>query len=257
VLDKRTDILDLIFDQIFYFIKDHILVSPPPANSSNAAMGHTRKAYMGIRNMMLHNELAPGQKIAYRDLAERLGMSQTPIIQALKWLEFQQLVRHETNRGYFTAPIDLKEVEEIYAVRETLELGLLPTVIRTIDPKGLQTLRNALDAHLKASREIYLAERLKCDMDFHLTLAQLTNNQVQYKILRDLFDLLYLKYSGNVLFSTSMDSADADHQALFDSIADGNVKVARRILSRHIRRVRDHVLKGLREISKARNQAGI
>jgi DNA-binding GntR family transcriptional regulator len=94
-------------------------------------------------------------------------------------------------------------------------------------------------------------------MDFHLTLAQLTNNQVQYKILRDLFDLLYLKYSGNVLFSTSMDSADADHQALFDSIADGNVKVARRILSRHIRRVRDHVLKGLREISKARNQAGI
>jgi len=220
-------------------------------------VGHTRKAYLGIRNLMLHNELAPGQKIAYRDLAERLGMSQTPIIQALKWLEFQQLVRHEPNRGYFTAPIDPKEVEEIYAVRETLELSLLPGIIRTIKPKGIQTLRAALEAHFKASRELYLAERLHRDMEFHLTLAQLSGNKVHCKILRDLFDLLYLKYSGNVLFSTSMESADADHQALFDSIAGGDLKSARRTLSRHIRRVREHVLKGLRRLTDAKTQAGI
>jgi DNA-binding GntR family transcriptional regulator len=219
-------------------------------------MGHTRKAYQGIRNMMLHNELAPGQKIAYRDLAERLGMSQTPIIQALKWLEFQQLVRHEPNRGYFTAPVDLEEVAEIYDVRETLELSLLPGIIRTIDKKGIQKLRSALEAHLRASREIYLAERLKRDMEFHLTLAQISGSKVHCKILSDLFDLLYLKYSGNVLFSKSMDSADADHQALFDSIVTGNLKTARRTLSRHIRRVRTHVIKGLKKITDARNQVG-
>jgi DNA-binding GntR family transcriptional regulator len=226
-------------------------------NHTADAVGHTRKAYLGIRNLMLHNELAPGQKIAYRDLAERLGMSQTPIIQALKWLEFQQLVRHEPNRGYFTAPIDPKEVEDIYAVRETLELSLLPNIVRTIDRQGLQILRTALEAHLEASREIYLAERLNRDMEFHLTLAQLSGNQVHCKILRDLFDLLYLKYSSNVLFSTSMDSADADHQALFDSIADGDVKTARRILAGHIRRVREHVLQGLRKITDAKNRAGL
>jgi DNA-binding GntR family transcriptional regulator len=226
-------------------------------NHTADAVGHTRKAYLGIRNLMLHNELAPGQKIAYRDLAERLGMSQTPIIQALKWLEFQQLVRHEPNRGYFTAPIDPKEVEDIYAVRETLELSLLPDIIRTIDRQGLQILRTALEAHLEASREIYLAERLNRDMEFHLTLAQLSGNQVHCKILRDLFDLLYLKYSSNVLFSTSMESADADHQALFDSIADGDVKTARRILAGHIRRVREHVLQGLRKITDAKNRAGL
>lgn len=229
----------------------------PTSPTVNGDMGHTRRAYLGIRNMMLHNELTPGQKIAYRDLAERLGMSQTPIIQALKWLEFQQLVRHEPNRGYFTAPIDLKEVEEIYDVRETLETSLLPGIIRAIDRKGIQTLRKALDEHLKASREIYLAERLKRDREFHLTLARLSGNQVHCRILGDLFDLLYLKYSGNVLFSTSMDSADADHQALFESIAQGDLKSARRILSGHIRRVREHVLKGLRQITAAKLQAGI
>ena len=118
-------------------------------------------------------------------------------------------------------------------------------------------LRTALEAHLTASREIYLAERLNRDMEFHLTLAQLSGNLVHCKILRDLFDLLYLKYSSNVLFSTSMDSADADHQALFDSISGGDVKTARRILAGHIRRVREHVLKGLRKITDAKNQAGL
>ena len=231
--------------------------APKSAETGNGAMGHTRKAYLGIRNMMLHNELTPGQKIAYRDLAERLGMSQTPIIQALKWLEFQQLVRHEPNRGYFTAPVDLKEVEEIYDVRETLEMRLLPDIVRAIDARGIRTLRTALEAHLKAAREVYLAERLKRDQEFHLTLAELSGHQVHCRILRDLFDLLYLKYSGNVLFSTSMDSADADHQALFDSILERDLKSARRILSGHIRRVREHVLKGLQQISAAKLKAGI
>ena len=227
------------------------------AEKSDGTVDHTRKAYLGIRNMMLHNELTPGQKIAYRDLAERLGMSQTPIIQALKWLEFQQLVRHEPNRGYFTAPVDPREVEEIYDLRETIEMRLLPGIVRSIDAKGIRTLRTALEAHLKASREIYLAERLKRDREFHLTLAELSGRQVHCRILRDLFDLLYLKYSGSVLFSTSMDSADADHQALFDSIVDSDLKSARRILAGHIRRVREHVLKGLQQISDAKLKAGI
>jgi len=233
---------------------------PGPSKSSaaaNDAIGHTRKAYLGIRNMMLHNELTPGQKIAYRDLAERLGMSQTPVIQALKWLEFQQLVRHEPNRGYSTAPIDLREVEEIYDVRETLETRLLPDVVRTIDARGIRLLRTALEAHLKAAREIYLAERLKRDREFHLTLAGLAGRRVHRRILGDLFDLLYLKYSGSALFSTSMESADADHQALFDGIVNRDLKTARRILSGHIRRVREHVLKGLRQITAAKQRAGL
>ena len=99
-----------------------------------------------IELLILRGILRPGERLpAERDLAERLGMSQTPIIQALKWLEFQQLVRHEPNRGYFTAPIDPKEVQEIYEVRETLELSLLPGIVRAIDRSGVRTLRAALE----------------------------------------------------------------------------------------------------------------
>jgi DNA-binding GntR family transcriptional regulator len=69
-------------------------------------------AYHGIRRMLYSKELTPGQKIAYRDLAEKLQLSPTPIIQALKWLELQGFVYHEPKRGYSMAPFSLKEIEE-------------------------------------------------------------------------------------------------------------------------------------------------
>ena len=52
-------------------------------NHKDGTAGHAQLAYDGIRNMMFHNEIVPGQKISYRDLSERLGMSQTPVIPSL------------------------------------------------------------------------------------------------------------------------------------------------------------------------------
>lgn len=218
--------------------------------------GHTHKAYQGIRRMLFHNEIVPGQKIAYRDLAERLGMSQTPVIQALKWLEFQGLVRHERHRGYYTEPISLQEVEEIYDFRQQIELALLPRTIARLDKAGLKKLETALEAHLKASREIYLHDRLVKDMDFHLTLASLSGNRVQRQTLRILFDLLYLKYGGNLLFATSMDKADTAHKALFSSIRQGDLSGAQTVLADHIHRVKRHVLTGLQRLMEEKDKSG-
>jgi len=228
----------------------------PPKKNGKADAGHTRKAYQGIRQMLFHNEIVPGQKIAYRDLAERLGMSQTPVIQALKWLEFQGLVRHERHRGYYTEPISIQEVEEIYEFREQIELALLPRTMARMDAPALRKLEDALQAHLQASRKIYLHDRLLKDMAFHLTLADLSGNRVQHQTLRFLFDLLYLKYGGNILFSTSMDKADAAHKALYAQVRDGNLEKARQVLSEHIGRVKKHVLDGLAHLMKEKNRAG-
>lgn len=218
---------------------------------------HTRKAYQGIRQMLFHNEIVPGQKIAYRDLAERLGMSQTPVIQALKWLEFQGLVRHERHRGYYTEPVSLQEVEEIYEFREQIELSLLPRTLARMDTMAINKLESALNAHLEASREIYLYGRLLRDMEFHLTLAALSGNQVQHQTLRLLFDLLYLKYGGNILFSTSMDKADTDHREVFDHICQNNLAGAQAVLSRHINSVKKHVLSGLERLIREKGRAGL
>ncbi len=207
---------------------------------------------MGIRRMFFLNEIVPGQKISYGDLAKRLAMSTTPVIQALKRLEFQGLVRHEPNRGYYTEEISLKEITEIYEFRELIEASLLPKTIERIDKRGLAKLKKALDNHLEAVRDIYLKDRLLKDMEFHLVLAQLSGCAIQINTLKSLFDLLYLKYRGNILFVTPMDTVDAQHIKLYEFIAQGNLEGADRILRQHISNVKEHAVICIERMNKAK-----
>ncbi|MCK5517467.1 MAG: GntR family transcriptional regulator [Desulfobulbaceae bacterium] len=210
----------------------------------------TNEAYMGIRRMFFVNEITPGQKISYGDLASRLGMSTTPVIQALKRLEDQGLVRHEPNRGYYTENISLKEIKEIYDFRELIETSLLPKTVSGMNKKNLKNLKKALDNHLDAVRDIYLKERLVRDMEFHLVLAGLSGCTIQINTLRSLFDLLYLKYRGNVLFVTPMETVDSEHIKLYNYIADSNLDGAARILKQHISNVKEHAIASIQRINK-------
>lgn len=213
----------------------------------------TQEAYMGIRRMFFLNEIIPGQKISYGDLSKRLGMSTTPVIQALKRLEYQGLVRHESNRGYYTENISLKEIIEIYEFRELIEISLLPKTISRIDKKGLKTLKKALESHLKAVRDIYLKERLLKDMEFHLALATLSGCTIQINTLKSLFDLLYLKYRGNILFVTPMDTVDSEHIKLYEYIADSNLEGATLVLKQHISNVKEHAIISIKRMNKEKS----
>lgn len=220
-----------------------------PINSKKRTKkDYTQEAYQGIRRLFFLNEIVPGQKISYRDLAERLEMSSTPVIQALKRLEFQGLVRHEPNRGYYSEPISLKEITEIYDFRELIELSLLPKTIEYMTPKKQERLKTALQNHLDAVRDISIKERLVRDMEYHMLLAELSGCTVQVNTLKFLFDLLYLKYRGNILFVTPMDRVDNEHQELFDAIVASNIDKANIILMSHIRNVKKHAILSLEKM---------
>jgi len=239
---------NLIKYLIAFFIKVVKMEKPKKKKNSNGLLDHSQKAYKGIRRMLYHKELVPGQKIAYRELAEQLNMSPTPIIQALKWLEFQGFVRHEPNRGYYMEPFSLQEIEEIYELRELLEVSLLPIAIEQLNEEGIEHLKTAHEAHFSAVREFYLKERLFKNMEFHLALASLSNKRTHMRILRNIFDLLLLKYGGNYLPITSLQSGDQEHQAIFECVVSRNLKGAQRILSQHIANVKMQVLESLRQM---------
>ena len=202
----------------------------------------TQEAYMGIRRMFFHNEIIPGQKISYRDLAERLGMSPTPVIQALKRLEYQGLVRHQPNCGYYTEKISLEEITEIYDFRKLIEVALLEKTIEKLTTAKLKRLKKSLDSHLSAVRDIYMRDRLIRDREFHTTLAELSECTLQINTLRHLFDLLYLKYRGSILFVTPMDTVDDHHIRIYEYLEAKDLKNAQDVLGSHILNVKEHAL---------------
>ena len=92
-------------------------------------------------------------------------------------------------------------------------------------------------------------------MEFHLTLASLSQRHIQQQVLQNLFDILYLKYRASILFMTPVDTAGIEHRKLFEHIVNGDLKNAQKILADHIDHVKEHVINGLRQVQKEKKES--
>jgi DNA-binding GntR family transcriptional regulator len=143
-------------------------------------------------------------------------------------------------------PFSIKEIEEIYEMRELIEPSLLRATIHNLNKESLGKLKEALTAHLAADREEYLKERLFKNREFHLTLASLSGKATQIRILEDLFDILFLKYSN--LPRTSLTATDQEHQEIYDTVAVRSLERAQSVLKNHVTNVKVQVLSSVRKI---------
>jgi len=221
-----------------------------PTNSVKGAASPTHKAYIGIRRMLFNNEIVPGQKIAYNALAEHMQMSPTPVVHALKLLEVQGLVRHEANKGYYTEPISIEEAEDIYDFRIIVERSIIEKTIQNLNAKNLKKIKTAYEAHCQARRAPHLNEWLLKDMDFHLTLGELSGSKIQLFTLRHLFDVLYLKYRGTLLFLIyrPREEVYTEHKAIVEAVAAGDIPQAQEAVTRHLQEIKRHVVLVLKEV---------
>jgi DNA-binding GntR family transcriptional regulator len=209
---------------------------------------HTQIACDGIRRMLFHNEIAPGQKISYRFIAEKLGMSYTPVIQALNRLEYQGLVRHERNCGYFTDPISLQEIREIYELREAVEISLLPTILKNISDGQIDQLKCLIDDAALESNFGNLNKRLMRDREFHLTLASFSGCKIQLQVLKNLYDLLYLRYRGSLLFVTSKEIVGSEHQNILNALITRDIKKSQEALQNHFNHIKKKALEAFSQM---------
>lgn len=206
------------------------------------------KAYQGLCQMLFNNELNPGQKIAYKDLADRLGVSTTPVIHALKLMEFKGIVRREPNKGYFINTISLQEIEEIFDARLALEVSILPKTLAHLDDEGLETLEKALAVHDRAVAENNYFGRVMSDLRFHMTLASLSQTRIQVILLEELFDRLLLKYSKDLFMVSIIDSSQSEHYRIIDAIRDRDLPRMSEALTHHLKVTKTHIIRGLAQL---------
>ncbi|MFH1974833.1 MAG: GntR family transcriptional regulator [Pseudomonadota bacterium] len=178
------------------------------------------EAYNAIKNMLYYKELSPGQRIVYGDIAGKLNMSLTPVIQALNKLEYSDLVYYKPNKGYFVGQITVKEVREIYQARTALEIAIIPSIIENISKKDLLLIRNSLKEYeiSLTSLETNRINMLK-DMQFHLKLAEYSHQTVIQKMLTSLLERICLKYRPHeYLGDERINKAKKEHRRIFQAI---------------------------------------
>jgi DNA-binding GntR family transcriptional regulator len=204
------------------------------------------QVHQQIKSMIYNNELAPGQKLIYQDLAKRLNASTTPILQALNRLENMKLVRYEPNKGFFVGEITEEEAIELYQAREALEIYIIPKIAENLNRNKLNAIRQAFRNHKSSTVPNYRRTLILRDAEFHLSIAETAKNEVISSLLRILFERIYLKYRPEYLGDQRIEEVLKEHRNLLKALENKDIEKAIGLTKEHIKSGMEHVVSSLR-----------
>lgn len=198
----------------------------------------TQQAFRLIRNEILQGRLNGEQRVTEEYFASRLGISKSPIREALNRLEAEGLIRIVPRRGAFLVDFSVRDVEEIYELREILECSVVRNL--NLDSKTAARLHAVVDsaeAYLKRNDKVnYVRE----DAAFHTILAQANSNSRIRKVLEQMHSqMLILRYR---TFELSSRTSVTQHRSILNALEKGRQEIAAKLMRDHIRTVRKKLL---------------
>ena len=211
------------------------------------------RVYVQLKNLILCNEVLPGQKLHHQELSERLGVSRTPVREALTRLVQEGYVSLLPNRGFTCKEIRLQEAEELYDLREALEAFAVESAIKNLTGPGLDQLARKMDLYGADVRKRFSRERLIYDQDIHLEIARLTCNETLSKTLGQVFERIILKRRTDGLYDPARGvMAHQEHLRLLQAMQQRDAAKAVAIIRAHIRAGKDNVLADLKQRQEIR-----
>jgi DNA-binding GntR family transcriptional regulator len=204
-------------------------------------------AFQTLKEAILSNRLKPGVLYSESILAERLGISRTPIREALLDLGSRGFIRYVRNKGFRVNELEEKKIRDLFHYRRILEIAILEDITPKI--KG-----DTLD-HLESIVTLYAATRepfrhLELDKEFHLYLASLTENQFIINSLDNLKDMTDWVRSKTLLAKNRMERSIQEHAAVLKMLKKKDAQGAAEAMERHLRLAEESLLSLLQSRKK-------
>jgi DNA-binding GntR family transcriptional regulator len=212
---------------------------------ASTASGHIRAdsvvdlAYQRIRSMVIEGEIPPGARLGQVELAEQLGISRTPVREALRRLTGEGLAEFVPNRGFRAASPGLDDVLRRLEVRSLVEPGIARLAAARRSHGDLLRLQETIEREAAADSRI---EAHDASRDFHLLLAAATGNPELVSVLAS----LWIVEIGRRLLAARTTSAEwrmadvAEHRAIAGAVAAQDGELAARLMTEHIGEALQH-----------------
>lgn len=204
-----------------------------------------------LREAILRGDLEPGERLMEIALANRLGVSRTPIREAIRKLELEGLVVMIPRRGAQVASITKKDLQDVLEVRSSLEVLATQLACARIDEEQLKALRVALNGFEKALGSSDVSVIARADVAFHDVIFEATCNARLVQILNNLREQMYryrLEYLKD--FSSHRRLLD-EHKRLVEAIAGHDEQTAVEIIKAHIYNQEISVIKTITQTENA------
>jgi DNA-binding GntR family transcriptional regulator len=182
------------------------------------------------------------QRLSDVTLSEQLGMSRTPVRQALERLVQEGLVRSDPRRGFWTSTFTVKDIHEIYDLRSALEMLAVRLAAPQLSQEDLKSQLDTLYA-VRAELDSHPVLRfLQVDLELHMLITRASNNGRLIHSLSLLRSQLSMFQMQDTYYPERMAKALDDHEQVLLALLAGNVEEAADFLGRHIRNAKEGVL---------------
>lgn len=192
------------------------------------------QAETALRDMIISHRFTPGKRINVERLAVELGVSRTPVWQALKDLKAEGLVDHIPNRGMVMAQMTLDMARDLYLVREPLEALAARLAAERISKPQIRRLESLLKEQRKCLLSQDLLKYSTSDFEFHAVIYSASGNW----ILIDLLDNIKRRSRPFVCdISSVLSELCEDHREVLEAFKERNPERAWKTMSRHNQRM--------------------
>lgn len=189
-------------------------------------------AYRAIRGAILSNHLRRGEHLGEESIAQHLGISRTPVREALGRLRTEGLVKEVKPRGYVVSPVTATDVFHVYDVREELEGLCLRLAARRIMPYQLfqlSTIFERMGRNLGDAREFS-----RLNVEFHAVIYEATDNPVLQKIMEDLMAVVERFPVSAYEVEGRAEDALAEHEEILKALTEHDSEAAEAAVDRHL-----------------------
>ena len=203
----------------------------PPAGGPRRHGGRTTRervsrveqAYGEIRRRIVDNEYPPAHQVLEHELASELGMSRTPVREALIRLENENFVQIIPRHGMRVVPLSLNDLRDVYEVLTALELAAIERLARTgLDERAAAALEQALDEMDTALRKRNFDGWVSADERFHRMVTDLCGNARLASMAFMLWDQSHRARLTTVRLRPALEISNREHRAVIEAIRRGD-----------------------------------
>jgi DNA-binding GntR family transcriptional regulator len=195
-----------------------------------------------IREAIIVGELRPGERLMEVQLADKMGVSRTPVREAIRKLELEGLVEMIPRKGAHVAEVSVKDIMDVLEVRASLDglaTGLAAERMTEDDIKELKHIFNQFSNYVEKEN---LQGSIKKDVEFHDVIYRSSRNEKLVQIANNLreqvqrFRVIYLKGYG------SQKNIVKEHAEIIEAITSKNAELARRVAQEHIKKQEETIV---------------
>ena len=187
-----------------------------------------------LRKAILRGELKPGERLMEIALAERLGVSRTPIREAIRKLELEGLVLMIPRKGAEVAQITEKNMQDVLEVRKALEELSVQLACERITPEQVEEMKMAAEDFRKVLKSGDVTKIAEADVKFHDIIFAATNNQRLITLLNNLREQMYRFRVEYLKQKECYPQLLEEHDKLIALISGGEVEEACELMGCHI-----------------------